>query len=127
MVDNSFSLAHTARRILKGESYVVCIKEHVDVWNRQGDASLFTEEPMLVGHVFIDAWMGAAAEIEASFLGVAAPMWVHEDCRFLKEPFFMTDNMHERTLAMVETPSFFRNRLLFIGKTELTSPALRKL
>jgi hypothetical protein len=112
------TLKHTADRIIAGTLPVVAIKEHVDAWNKGFDAMLFLREPVLTGIAHVDIWLAAAAEYEAYAIEFECPAWANKAFRFSKEPIFF-GGKNSRIIALTETPSAFRRRLLFCGMPSL--------
>jgi hypothetical protein len=55
------------------------------------------------------------AEHLASIAGEAAPGWCSNRSRFLTEPFFATGLESLKAILLVESPTAFRRRMLFVG------------
>jgi hypothetical protein len=72
-------------------------------------------EPAATGNAVKDAYLGALAEHLASIAGEAAPGWCSNRSRFLTEPFFATGLESLKAILLVESPTAFRRRMLFVG------------
>lgn len=74
------------------------------------------EAPVPAGDPVVDAWLAGLAEYLARKHGLPPPAWTDEAGYFLHEPvFFGGSNFRE--IALVETPSAWRRRLVFSGAT----------
>ena len=72
------------------------------------------EEPVAVGRVE-DAYLAALAEHLASQDRIDAPAWTEAPGRFLRQPFFAGGLDSLKAILLVESPSAFRRRLIFIS------------
>lgn len=77
------------------------------------------EEPAKTGSPVLDTWVAGAAEYLAQQNGLEVPAWCLAPWRFLPEPLFIVQGPRGRDLALVETPSAFRRRNLFCGRSSL--------
>ena len=83
------------------------------------DAQTIEEEPQRTGIVFLDVWLAGAAEYLAQQHGLSIPAWCLAKWRFLDQPLFISSGERAKSLALVETPSAFRRRNLFCGRSSL--------
>ena len=79
------------------------------------------EEPIPVGRVE-DAYLAAVAEHLASLDRIEAPGWSEAPRRFLREPFFAGGLESLKAILIVESPSAFRRRLIFISADGRSRP-----
>jgi hypothetical protein len=80
-----------------------------------------TDEPIAVGRVE-DAYLAALAEyLTARDRLSDAPAWTEKPERFLREPFF-AGGLESLKAILVESPSAFRRRLIFISADGLSRP-----
>jgi hypothetical protein len=100
------------------------VREFLDAWQtlapdeRRG---ALAEEPGPVGRVE-DAYLAAVAEHLASLDRMEAPEWTEAPRRFLREPFFAGGLESLKAILIVESPSAFRRRLIFISADGLSRP-----
>lgn len=71
-----------------------------------------------------DAYLAALAEHLATQYGLEYPAWANGANRFLHEPFFAGGMESLKAILLVESPSAFRRRMIFIDKDALTSPRM---
>jgi len=123
------SLLEVSRRVLEGGDYASCMKEFIDemtlaaeVEDRDGDtvlvlpATFIDEEPLRLPDPVERAHVAGMAEYVAQLTCLPPPSWAENDDYFLPEPAFMGGpRSHE--ILRAETPSPFRRRNLFCGRT----------
>jgi hypothetical protein len=118
-------IAEIARRVAGREDrFDPAVREFLDSWqgmSQQSRAQALTEEPLRLGDVE-DAYLGALAEHLASEEGLSAPAWTESPRRFLHDPFFAGGLEALKALLIVESPSAFRRRLIFISADGLSRP-----
>lgn len=116
-------LAEVAERALAGESWRFAVREWLDRWYFSDDAgrrlAALQPRPALVDPA-CDAYLGALAEHLALSLGLPRPDWCLDADRFLETMWFASDLPGLRASMIVESPSAFRRRGLFIGATTLS-------
>ena len=86
--------------------------------SRQGS---IVERPDPVGRVE-DAYLAAVAEHLALSFGLPVPSWTEESHRFLETPFFAGGLESLKATLLVESPTAFRRRLLFVSANALSRP-----
>ncbi len=67
-------------------------------------------------------YLAALAEHLASIDRIDAPEWTETSQRFLREPFFAGGLESLKAILIVESPSAFRRRLIFISADGLCRP-----
>jgi hypothetical protein len=118
-------IAEIARRVASREDrFDPAVREFLDSWqgmSQPSRAQALAEEPPRVGRVE-DAYLGALAEHLASEADLPSPGWTEKPERFLEEPFFAGGLESLKATLIVESPSAFRRRLIFISADGLTRP-----
>jgi hypothetical protein len=119
------SIAEIAERAAAGgQIFDLAVREFLDSWQSFGAddrAEALAEEPVPVGQVE-DAYLAALAEHLASVHRMDAPRWTEAPHRFLDEPFFAGGLESLKAMLIVESPSAFRRRLIFISADGLSRP-----
>jgi len=119
------SIAEIAERASGGtQHFDLAVREFIDSWQSMPPdqrPEALAEEPGPVGRVE-DAYLAALAEHLASIAGIDAPGWAEAPHRFLREPFFAGGLESLKAILLVESPSAFRRRLIFISADGLSRP-----
>lgn len=71
-------------------------------------------EPLPLAAERQHAFLGAVGEHLARRWGLAIPAWTEHSSRFLKRPWFTTPLEDLKALLLVESPTAFRRRLIFV-------------
>ena len=83
----------------------------------------FYEPPRLAGAVAdgknSDAYLAAVAEHFCRMHGWRTPAWTHDACRFLELPWFGMQSHAGRMLLLMDSPSAFRARNIFVSADAL--------
>jgi hypothetical protein len=120
------SVAEIAERASGGKQpFDLAVREFLDSWqtlSRSERSEALAEEPVSVGKVE-DAYLAAVAEHLTSIDRIDAPEWTEAPSRFLTEPFFAGGLQSLKATLIVESPSAFRRRLIFISADALSRPA----
>jgi len=119
------SIAEIAARAAAGtQPFDPAVREFMDSWqlmsSREREAAV-ESEPALLGDVK-DAYLGALAEHLMACDRNLAPAWTEKPERFLHEPFFAGGLESLKAILIVESPSAFRRRLIFISADGLSRP-----
>ena len=119
------SIAEIAERAAAGaQLFDPGVREFIDAWQlmlpQQREAAV-TAEPVALGDVK-DAYLGALAEYLMACDRKFAPTWTEKPERFLREPFFAGGLESLKAILIVESPSAFRRRLIFISADGLSRP-----
>ena len=88
--------------------------------NRAG--MLEEEPPLLPDDDRANAYYAAVAEHLAMNDGMRAPAWVQSKARFLRRPFFPAGLESLKATLLVESPSAFRRRMIFVDRNPLHRP-----
>ena len=119
------SIAEIAERAsAKTQLFDLAVRELLDTWQGLSAAErpeALAEEPVPVGRVE-DAYLAALAEHLASLDRLDAPAWTEAPHRFLREPYFAGGLESLKAILIVESPSAFRRRLIFISADGLSRP-----
>lgn len=119
------TIAEVARRAsINAQRFDSSVREFIDSLeglSRVERAAALAEEPAPVGNVE-DAYLAALAEHLSSADGADAPAWTEDQSRFLKAPFFAGGLQSLKASLLVESPSAFRRRLIFISSDGLSRP-----
>lgn len=119
------SLAEIAQRAADGgQRFDPAVREFLDQWQSMSvdqKTKAISDEPSHVGRVQ-DAYLAALAEHLAIPEAIAVPAWCAAPERFLKEPFFAGGLESLKAILIVESPSAFRRRLIFISADGLSRP-----
>ena len=119
------SIAEIAERAAAGtQPFDLAAREFLDSWHSLSDeerSEALAETPVPVGRLE-DAWLGALAEHLASIHSIDVPEWTEAPERFLREPYFAGGLESLKAILIVESPSAFRRRLIFISADGLSRP-----
>jgi len=120
------SIAEIAERVSCGtQHFDLAVREFLDSWQamtRDDRQAALSEEPLAVGRVE-DAYLAALAEHLAAADRLVVPAWTEAPRRFLREPFFAGGLESLKAILLVESPSAFRRRLIFISADALSRPS----
>jgi hypothetical protein len=117
------SIAEIAERASqRTQLFDPAVREFLDSWNAMSPDEwplALEEEPVAVGRVE-DAYLAALAEHLASGARFDAPAWTEAPHRFLREPHFAGGLESLKAMLIVESPSAFRRRCIFISADGLS-------
>lgn len=117
------SLLEVSERHLIGESFDFMVREFLDEFYLNPDFFRIEEEPLSLETVdkgnIKNAYLAAVAEYLAAKYHLDIPVWVYNEKRFLKEPFFAGGLQKLKPLLIKESPVPFRKRLLFVSENAL--------
>jgi hypothetical protein len=120
------SVAEIAERASAGtQLFDLAVREFLDSWHLLSSAErpeALAEAPVAVGRIE-DAYLAALAEHLASEARLDAPPWTEAPHRFLREPYFAGGLESLKAILLVESPSAFRRRLIFISANALSRPS----
>ena len=113
------TLRDLARRLADGGALPVGLGDFLDGFYRGPVADLLAEEPEpLRGRVndgdVLDAYLAAIAERLARQYGFGPPAWAFADARYLHRPAFGSRSAAMRATRLLESPSEFRSRHIFV-------------
>jgi hypothetical protein len=102
------------------------LREFLDSFYLEQDAdrraAMLSNEPPLSGNAREDAYLAAMAEHLAFRNRLPVPEWTGADARFLKRPFFPAGLETLKATFLVESPTAFRRRMIFVGADPLYRP-----
>lgn len=120
------SLREVARRVLDGaERFDPALREfldhfYADAADRQ---ACIADRPDELGEVE-DAYLAAVAEHLALSYALSVPDWTEEPGRSLQRPFFAGGLDSLKATLIVESPTAFRRRLIFVSADALSRPRM---
>jgi hypothetical protein len=102
------------------------LREFLDSFYLEPDAdrraAMLAGEPPLSGNPREEAYLAAMAEHLASRHDLPVPDWTGAKARFLKRPFFPAGLESLKATFLVESPTAFRRRMIFVGSDPLYRP-----
>jgi len=118
------TLAEVATLTRAGESFDFALRSFLDEFQVQPDASLLHAEPVRLVNVVtdgerFDAFLAATGETLAATHGFAVPEWVWQESRKLHRPWFALPWKGLRAILLLESPTAFRSRNLFVSANAL--------
>ncbi|MFO1350395.1 MAG: hypothetical protein U1F68_06825 [Gammaproteobacteria bacterium] len=117
------SLREVAERTLAGQAFDPTLREFLDEFYAYPErrADMIAAEPPLVD-TLPDAYLAAVAEHLAERWRLPCPEWANGEQRFLHRPFFAGGLESLKATLLVESPTAFRRRMIFVGANVLTRP-----
>ncbi len=118
------SLREVSRLVAAGERrFDPAVREFLDFFYERPEhrASALAEAPDLLEPVR-DAYLAAVAEQLARNHGMDIPKWTEERGLNLTRPFFAGGLESLKARLLVESPTAFRRRMLFVGDDALSRP-----
>jgi hypothetical protein len=85
-------------------------------------ATMLAPEPPLGDDDRVNAYLAAVAEHLAFRERLPVPPWATRKARFLKRPFFPAGLESLKATLLVESPTAFRRRMIFVGADPLYRP-----
>ena len=120
------SLAEAAQRGRAVGDIDANLREFLDEFYSEASADkramMLAEEPPLTASDRENAYLAAAAEHLALRNDLPIPPWVNGAARFLKRPFFPSGLESLKAVLLVESPTAFRRRMIFVGADPLYRP-----
>lgn len=102
------------------------LREFLDEFYLERDpvrrAAMLAEQPPLGPNERANAYLAAVAEHLALRNQLEVPEWTGDAERFLKRPFFPAGLESLKATLLVESPTAFRRRLIFVGADPLYRP-----
>jgi len=90
--------------------------------NAGARSTMLSREPPLVDDDRVNAYLAAAAEHLAFREHLPVPPWAGGKARFLRRPFFPAGLESLKATLLVESPTAFRRRMIFVGGDPLYRP-----
>lgn len=116
------SLAELAKRVKGGEDFSVLFREFLDAFYAtpaEDQRGALSAEPPRID-VLHDAWLGATAEELSKRNALPVPTWTEDPCRFMTRAYFAGGLESLKPILLVESPSAFRRRQLFVSANALS-------
>jgi hypothetical protein len=102
------------------------LREFLDTFYLERDAgvraAMLSREPPLGNDDRVNAYLAAVAEHLAFREHLPVPPWATSKARFLKRPFFPAGLESLKATLLVESPTAFRRRMIFVGADPLYRP-----
>lgn len=120
------TLAEVAKLALNGDSFDRCLANFLDEFYAAPNAEALAEVPTLLAPCFgnvgsvQDAYIAATAEELATSHRFSIPAWTAADARKLHRPWFASPLASLRAVLLLESPTAFRSRNLFVSENALT-------
>ena len=120
------TLAEVAQLAAGGDSFDRCLANFLDEFYAAPTAAALSPTPGLLAPSLgepggvQDAYLAATAEHLAGTNGFSVPVWAAADERKLHRPWFASPLAALRAALLLESPSAFRSRNLFISENALT-------
>ena len=83
---------------------------------------MLADEPPLAPDARTNAYLAAVAEHLAWQISASVPQWALAPTRFLDRPFFPCGLESLKATLLVESPTAFRRRMIFVGADPLYRP-----
>ena len=120
------TLREVARRVKGGEQkFDTAVLEFLDSFYAHPElrAVAINDPPELID-ALRDAYLAAVAEHLARSFGLPVPEWTEMQGNDLHKPFFAGGLESLKGVLVVESPTAFRRRLLFVSENALSRPRL---
>jgi hypothetical protein len=120
------SLAEIAILAIAGDSFDRCLANFLDEFYTAPSAAALAQTPALLAPHFAelgpvqDAYLAATAEELARQFNLPCPAWTNAEMRKLHRPWFASSLAALRAVLLLESPSGFRSRNLFVSANALT-------
>lgn len=119
------SLEETAACIIAGHEFSYALRDFLDGFYAEPREEALRAEPALLAGSHrdgarLDAYLAAVAEHLCRMHGFRAPAWTEKANRFLEKPWFGMNSHAGRMLLLMDSPSAFRARNLFVSADALT-------
>jgi hypothetical protein len=119
------SIAAIAEQARTTEEFSLHFRDFLDGFYENPRASQLADEPRRLSRIlndegYADAYLAALAEHLAGQYRFPIPQWCRNPERSLKEPKFAFETPEGRIFLLVESPTAFRARNIFISADGLT-------
>lgn len=118
------SLREVAEWSLSFADFSMHVRDALHEFSARPAREQIEEEPALLADRFpkgvtADAYLAAMAATLADQHGWPRPAWTRKSERYLREPWFSSPGPHMRACLLIESPSGFRERNLFVTANAL--------
>jgi hypothetical protein len=119
------SIADVARNSPSKEQFSYALRDFLDGFYEKPEADKLALEPLplkieLNDSGYADAYLAATAEHLSRQFALPIPSWTEDHIRFLKEPVFAFKTTEGQMFLIVESPTAFRRRNIFVSADALT-------
>jgi hypothetical protein len=120
------TLAEVARLAAEGHPFDLTLGNFLDGFKCMPQSDALAQAPMLLatsqGHPgqVQDAYLAATAEELSRQHGFPLPLWVNQEDRKLRRPWFASSMSALRAVLLLESPAGFRSRNLFVSENALS-------
>ena len=120
------TLAEVAQLTLDGDLFDPCLANFLDDFYSDPSAAAFSETPRLLAPArgepgkIQDSYLAATAEELARRFSLEPPPWIAAEERKLHRPWFASPLGSLRAVLLLESPTAFRARNLFVSENALT-------
>jgi len=124
------TLAHVIAELRSGTVLTVALGDFLDAFYRAPSPALLADEPPLMegeSGAAVNAYLAGVAEHLAREYGLDIPAWVFGRQRYLRRPKFGTESTALRATLLIESPSSFRSRNIFITANALERASRRRV
>jgi hypothetical protein len=98
------------------------LDEFYSAKNDRERSAMLASDPGLVAEARTNAYIAAVAEHLAMQGKLPIPRWVSKEARFLHRPYFPAGLESLKATLLVESPTAFRRRMIFVGAEPLYRP-----
>lgn len=124
-VANSTPLAECAAHVTSERDFCYAVRDFLDRFRHQPDASLIADEPPLMISILqdeglADAYLASVAATLAHEQGWPAPVWAKGSTRALEKPYFAAKSPGLKAVLLQESPVEFRIRNIFVSANALS-------
>lgn len=120
------ALSEVVARTDASETIDIHLREFLDAFyvepSTQKRQRMLDDEPAATGNPRADAYLAAVAEHLAFRYGLDVPPWTQSESRFLHAPHFPAGLESLKAITLVESPTAFRRRLIFVDRDPLSRP-----
>lgn len=120
------TLREVAARATPSEPIDVLLREFLDEFYVEPAKAqrqrMLVDEPAASGNPLADAYLAAVAEHLAFRYALDVPEWALAETRFLHAPWFPAGLESLKAITLVESPTAFRRRLIFVDRDPLSRP-----
>jgi hypothetical protein len=114
------SIAAIAEQSKTVEQFSLALRDFLDGFYENPGPFKLSDEPTRVTEIlhdenYADAYLAALAEHLARQFGFSVPAWCQNPERVLKKPVFAFNSNEGRMFLLVESPTAFRSRNIFIS------------
>ena len=106
------------------------LREFLDEFYVESEAgereAMLREEPPLLANAQVNAYLAAVAEHLAFRERFVVPDWALREERFLRRAFFPCGLESLKATLLVESPTAFRRRMIFVGADPLYRPGCQR-